>query len=79
MAKIHDVAMLIGSLRKDSINQVADALAPLAPDDVRLSIVEIGHLPIYSQDDDEHPPRGMDVVPRTGKGSRRGSLRHVRA
>ena len=57
MAKIHDVAVLVGSLRKDSINRkVANALAEIAPDGVKLSIVEIGHLPIYNQDGDDNPP-----------------------
>ena len=56
MAKIHDVAVLVGSLRKDSINRkVANALSEVAPTGLRLSTVEIGHLPIYNQDGDEHP------------------------
>jgi chromate reductase len=57
MAKIHDVAVLVGSLRKDSISRkVANALAEIAPDRVKLSIVEIGHLPIYNRDGDDNPP-----------------------
>ena len=49
--------MIVGSLRKDSINRkVANALAELAPAALKLSIVEIGHLPIYNQDGDENPP-----------------------
>src|SRR5256885_14949633 len=57
MDKIRDVAVIIGSLRKDSINRkVANALAEVAPDGLKLSIVEIGHLPIYNQDGDENPP-----------------------
>ena len=56
MAKIHDVAVLVGSLRKDSINRkVANVLSEVAPAGLRLSTVEIGHLPIYNQDGDEHP------------------------
>jgi chromate reductase, NAD(P)H dehydrogenase (quinone) len=56
MAKIHDVAVLVGSLRKDSINRkVANALAELAPASLKLSIIEIGQLPIYNQDGDEYP------------------------
>ena len=47
------VAIVVGSLRKDSINrQLANALIKLAPEDVRFNIVEIGDLPIYNQDDD---------------------------
>lgn len=57
MDKICDVAVIVGSLRKDSINRkVANALAELAPATLKLSIVEIGHLPIYNQDGDENPP-----------------------
>jgi chromate reductase, NAD(P)H dehydrogenase (quinone) len=57
MNKIYDVAVIVGSLRKDSINRkVASALAELAPAALKLSIIEIGHLPIYNQDGDENPP-----------------------
>ena len=57
MDKIHDVAVIVGSLRKGSLNRhVANALAGLAPATLKLSIIEIGHLPIYNQDDDESPP-----------------------
>ena len=52
-----DVAVFVGSLRKDSINRkVANALAELAPPPLALTIVEIGHLPIYNQDADADPP-----------------------
>lgn len=57
MDMTRDVAVIVGSLRKDSINRkVANALAELAPEALKLSIVEIGHLPIYNQDGDENPP-----------------------
>jgi chromate reductase, NAD(P)H dehydrogenase (quinone) len=57
MDKIRDVAAIVGSLRKDSINRkVANALAELAPSGLKLSIIEIGQLPIYNQDGDENPP-----------------------
>jgi chromate reductase, NAD(P)H dehydrogenase (quinone) len=57
MNKIHDVAVIVGSLRKGSINrQVANALAELAPASLKLTIIEIGHLLIYNQDGDENPP-----------------------
>ncbi|MGC9561669.1 NADPH-dependent FMN reductase [Brachymonas sp. M4Q-1] len=47
------IAVIVGSLRKDSINRkLAQALATLAPADFTLKIVEIGDLPLYSQDDD---------------------------
>jgi len=57
MEKIRDVAVIVGSLRKDSINRkVANALAELAPPGLKLSIIEIGQLPIYNQDGDDNPP-----------------------
>ena len=57
MGRTLDVAVLVGSLRKDSINRkMANALAELAPEGLKLSIVEIGQLPIYNQDADENPP-----------------------
>ncbi len=54
---ILDVAVMVGSLRRDSINRkVANALVELAPDALKLTIIEIGNLPIYNQDVDESPP-----------------------
>jgi chromate reductase len=52
-----NVAVIVGSLRKESFNRkVALALAELAPAELKLEIVEIGHLPLYNQDSDENPP-----------------------
>lgn len=57
MDKICNVAVLVGSLRKDSINRkVAGALIELAPRGLKLGEVAIGQLPIYNQDGDENPP-----------------------
>src|SRR3954468_5169993 len=57
MDKIRDVAVIVGSLRKDSINRkVANALAEVAPAALKLGIVEIGNLPIYNQDGEENQP-----------------------
>ena len=48
-----DVAVFVGSLRKDSLNRkMANALAGLAPAGLKLEIVEIGRLPPYNQDED---------------------------
>lgn len=56
MASIRNVAVIVGSLRKDSINRkLALALADLAPAELQLRIVEIGQLPLYNQDEDEPP------------------------
>ena len=58
MASVHNVAVIVGSLRKGSFNRkTANALIALAPEMLRLEIVEIGHLPLYNQDlDDEGKP-----------------------
>ncbi|WP_297462846.1 NADPH-dependent FMN reductase [Ferrovum sp.] len=57
MDKMRNIAVIVGSLRKESINRkVANVLTELAPEGLKLSIVEIGQLPIYNQDDDENPP-----------------------
>ena len=62
MDKIRDVAVIVGSLRRDSINRkVANALRELAPSTVKLDIVEIGQLPIYKQDEDPNPPAPWSV------------------
>jgi chromate reductase, NAD(P)H dehydrogenase (quinone) len=57
MASKHNVAVFVGSLRKDSINRkVARALIELAHPSLNLDIVEIGQLPLYNQDLDNDPP-----------------------
>ena len=56
MSKVYNVAVLVGSLRKDSLNRkVAHALAELAPSHVKLNIVEIGELALYNEDIDVTP------------------------
>ena len=56
MANPRDVAVLVGSLRRDSINRkVAHALIELAPSSLKPQIVEIGQLPLYNQDGDANP------------------------
>jgi len=57
MANPRDVAVFVGSLRKDSINRkVAHALIGLAPSGLKLALVEIGELPLYNQDAENPPP-----------------------
>jgi len=69
------VAVIVGSLRKESWNRkLARALISLAPASLSLEIVEIGALPLYDQDldDERRPPaewvafreriRGFDAV-----------------
>jgi chromate reductase, NAD(P)H dehydrogenase (quinone) len=55
MANPRRVAVVVGSLRKDSLNRkFAKALAALTSE-LSLEIVEIGQLPLYNQDDDAQP------------------------
>ena len=50
------IAVLVGSLRKDSFNRkLAAALASMAPEGVSFQHLEIGDLPLYNQDDDASP------------------------
>ena len=47
------VAVVVGSLRRDSFNRkLADAIARLAPAHFSFKQVSIGDLPLYNQDDD---------------------------
>ena len=51
-----DIAVLVGSLRRDSLNRrLADAMAAMAPPGVALTQQEIGDLPLYNQDQDGDP------------------------
>ena len=51
------IAVIVGSLRKESFNRkVAKTIMLLAPQQLEMEIVEIGHLPLYNQDDDDAPP-----------------------
>jgi chromate reductase, NAD(P)H dehydrogenase (quinone) len=53
----HKVAVIVGSLRKESFNRkMAKAMIKLAPDWLSFEIIEIGGLPLYNQDFDENPP-----------------------
>jgi chromate reductase len=52
------IAVIIGSLRKDSINRkMANNLIKLAPSSLKLEILEISNLSMYNQDMDNDPPR----------------------
>lgn len=51
MNPIYKVAVIVGSLRRDSVSRkAAKALARLAPDNLALEILEIGDLPLYDED-----------------------------
>jgi len=49
----YQVAIIVGSLRKDSFNRkLAEAIIKLAPPEFSFKHIEIGDLPLYNQDDD---------------------------
>ena len=57
MTAVRSVAVVVGSLRRDSLNRkMALALAAMAPPSLRLGIVDIGNLPLYNADLEENPP-----------------------
>ena len=52
------VAVIVGSLRKESLNRkLANAMIAMAPDSLKLEIEEIGNLPLFNQDDEADPPQ----------------------
>ncbi len=58
MTAQRDIAVLVGSLRKESLNRkTAKTLIELAPERLRLEIVEIGALALYNDDLESDPPR----------------------
>jgi chromate reductase len=53
----YKIAIVVGSLRKDSINRkVARSLCSMAHDRLDCDMVEIGNLPLYNQDYDADSP-----------------------
>lgn len=57
MASPREIAVLVGSLRKESFSRkTANALIELAPTSLKPKIVEIGNLPLYNQDLDTATP-----------------------
>lgn len=62
MSKVYSVAVLVGSLRKESINRkLAHALMEMAPASLKLALVEIRDLPLYNEDIDVSPPAAYNV------------------
>lgn len=55
---VKKVAVIVGSLRKESWNlKLAKVLMKLAPSSLNMELIEIGNLPLYNQDyDDEKSP-----------------------
>jgi chromate reductase len=73
MPQPRTVAVIVGSLRKDSVTRkVARAIEALAPAHLKFEEIPIGDLPLYNQDDEADPPapnlafrdrvRGVDAV-----------------
>jgi chromate reductase len=60
MATTRSIAILVGSLRKDSLNRkMAKALTAMAAPSLRMEILEIGHLPLYNADYEADPPQAV--------------------
>jgi chromate reductase len=54
------IAVIVGSLRKDSFNlKLAKALATMAPPTLALEIIDIGQLPLFNQDWEASPPAAV--------------------
>ena len=58
---MYNVAVIVGSLRKESINRkLAFALAKLAPPELQLTLLSLDGLPVYNQDyDSDMPPEAL--------------------
>jgi chromate reductase len=57
MTQVRTVAVVVGSLRKDSASRkLAKAFAALAPANLKFDFVEIGDLPHFDQDLESDPP-----------------------
>lgn len=56
----HQIAVVVGSLRRDSINRkLATALTQLAPPEFECKFIRIDDLPLYNQDDDSNPAESV--------------------
>jgi chromate reductase len=57
MATPHNVVVIVGSLRKESFTlKIANALAKLAPDSVKLNVVTLHDISFFNQDLEATPP-----------------------
>ena len=53
----YKIAIIVGSLRKESLNRkVARSICAIRYDNLDCSMIEIGDLPLYNQDLDGNPP-----------------------
>ncbi len=57
MATLHNVVVIVGSLRKESFTlKIAKALAKMAPDTLKLDIVTLHDISFFNQDLEATPP-----------------------
>ena len=78
MSTTRNVAVFVGSLRKESFSRKTRQRAGRAGARVAeaVEIVEIGQLPLYNQDLDADPPTSVGDFRRARRG-RRGAVRHA--
>jgi chromate reductase, NAD(P)H dehydrogenase (quinone) len=68
------IAVVVGSLRKDSLNRhLAEAIVGLGPAGFTFRPLVIGDLPLYDQDEDEHPSGAVQRL-KAGLASAQGLL-----
>jgi len=61
----YQIAVIVGSLRRDSFNRkLANAIVKLAPLEFSFQQVQIGDLPLYNQDDDANPSESVKRLKR---------------
>lgn len=66
----YQVAVIVGSLRKDSFNRkLAIAIVKLAPPEFSFTQVKINDLPLYNQDDDANPAESVKRLKNEIKGA----------
>ncbi|MBS7701126.1 MULTISPECIES: NADPH-dependent FMN reductase [unclassified Chelatococcus] len=57
---MHNVAVIVGSLRRESINRkFAESIGKLASDRLNFNFVQIGDLPLYNDDLWQSPPESV--------------------
>src|ERR1700712_2521818 len=57
MANPHNIAVIVGSLRKEAFTlKIANAFARLAPDSLKLNVVTLHDLSFFNQDHETNPP-----------------------
>jgi chromate reductase len=59
----HKIAVIVGSLRKESFNlKTAKALIALAPESLTFEILNISDLPMFNEDLEATPPKEWEVL-----------------